>query len=315
MDAAALRRHKLVNWLQSLLMLGGLGGLVALAGWLLAGPEGAWLAVAMGAVLVLLSPGLSPRLVLRSYGAIPIERRQAPQLHALVEELARRAGLPRVPRLYYIPSPILNAFAVGRPGDAAIAVTDGLLRTMNLRELAGVLGHEISHIRNDDVWVMNLADTLSRVTANLAFVGQIFLFVNLPLLVLTGTAIPWGGLLLLVAAPLVSALLQLALSRTREYDADLGAVELTGDPEGLASALAKLERQHRRWWQRVFLPGRGDPEPSLLRTHPPTQERIRRLLELSRRMPEAPPLASARAAMLELSPELRPSAPRRRRWF
>ncbi len=315
MDPTVFQRHKLLNWLQSTLMLSGMGGLVAVVGWLLAGEDGAWLALGLGVLMVVFSPRLSPRLVLRMYGAVPIEYSQAPQLYALVEELAQRAELPAVPRLYYIPSPELNAFTMGRPQEAVIAITDGLLRTMNLRELAGVLGHEIAHIRNNDVWVMNLADTLTRVTANLSLLGQLILLINLPLIMVTGEGVSWLAVLLLVFAPSLSALLQLALSRTREYDADLGAVELTGDPEALASALAKLERHNEGWLRRILLPGRGDPEPSLLRTHPPTRERIRRLMELARQQPRpTPPLTQARPATVELHGHFPQPRPRRQRW-
>ncbi len=313
MDPTAVRRHKLLNWLQSTLMLSGMGGLVAVVGWLLAGEGGAWLALGLGALMILLSPRLSPRLVLRMYGAVPIDYPQAPQLHALMEALARRAELPTVPKLYYVPSPELNAFTMGRPQEAVIAVTDGLLRTLSLRELAGVLGHEIAHIRNNDVWVMNLADTLTRVTANLSLLGQLILLINLPLIMMTGQGVSWVAVLLLVFAPSLSALLQLALSRTREYDADLGAVELTGDPEALASALEKLEYHNQGWLRRILLPRRGDPEPSLLRTHPPTRERIRRLQELARHPRQTAPLLQAPTTPLELHgpfPHPRP----RRRW-
>ncbi len=316
MDPDALRRHKLLNWLQSTLMLSGMGLLMGLVGWLLAGPEGALWTLLAGALLIAFSPRLSPKLVLRMYGAVPLTRQQAPELYALVEELARRAELPAVPRLYYVPAPEPNAFTMGKPEEAVIAVTIGLLQTMNLRELAGVLAHEITHIRNNDVWVMNLADTLTRVTANLSFLGQIILFINLPLIFMTGQGVSWLAILLLVFAPTLSALLQLALSRTREYDADLGAAELTGDPEGLASALAKLEAHNRGWLRRILLPGRSDPEPSLLRTHPPTQERIRRLLELARRPQDIAPLpAFLRKDRLPLSGKLPMHRPRRRRFF
>lgn len=314
MDPLALRRHKLLNWLQSTLMLSAMGGLMGLVGWLLAGPEGALWTLVAGALLIVFSPRLSPKLVLRMYGAMPLSPAQAPELYALVEALAQRARLPAVPRLYYIPAPEPNAFTMGKPDEAVIAVTAGLLRTMNLRELAGVLAHEITHIRNNDVWVMNLADTLTRVTANLSFLGQIILFINLPLILMTGEGVSWLAILLLVFAPTLSALLQLALSRTREFDADLGAAELTGDPEGLASALAKLEAHQRGWLRRILLPRRSDPEPSLLRTHPPTQERIRRLMELAHRPQTATPLSRfLREDPLPL-PDW-PAPPRRRRLF
>ncbi|MEJ2326689.1 MAG: zinc metalloprotease HtpX, partial [Chromatiaceae bacterium] len=164
--------------------------------------------------------------------------------------------------------------------DAAIAVSDGLLRRMELRELTGVLAHEISHVANGDIRVMAFADLVSRVTGMLSLFGQILLLISLPLWLLSAADIPWLPILLLLFAPTLSALVQLALSRSREYEADRNAAELSGDPEGLASALRKLEYQQAGLWERLFMPTRRIPEPSMLRSHPPTEERVRRLLEL-----------------------------------
>ena len=202
-------------------------------------------------------------------------------------EIARRAGFPRTPSLYLVPSRVLNAFAVGTRDNAAIAVTDGMLRSLSLRELAGVLAHEISHIRNRDLWVMNLADTISRLTAVMSFLGMMMLIFLLPLILLGLVSFPVLLPVVLIFAPTVGNLLQLALSRTREYDADADAAELTGDPRGLASALAKMERLQGRLWETILFPGQRIPDPSLLRTHPPTQERIDRLLSIH---PAAPPI-------------------------
>ena len=178
-------------------------------------------------------------------------------------------------------------------------MSDGLLRNLSSRELMGVLAHEVSHIRHNDMWVMTLADLVSRLTGLLSLVGQVLLLVNLPLLLLGMATFSWLGVLLLIAAPTISALLQLALSRSREYEADMGAADLTGDPAALASALHRLDRVPGGWFEQVFLPGRRVPDPSLLRTHPPTEERVRRLLSLVARrprvrtMPEYDPWLSA----------------------
>jgi len=219
--------------------------------------------------------------VLGLYGAVPVRPWDLPDIVRVLNELAERARLPAPPQLYWIPSPTLNAFAMGRHGDAAVAVTDGMIRSLTLRELSGVLAHEISHVRNGDLWLMGLADTVSRLTRMMSLFGQILLLFNLPLLLTGAVTIPWGLILLLVLAPTIGALLQLALSRTREYDADLGGALLTGDPMALAGALRKLERNGRGLWESLLMPGRRDPNPSLLRTHPPTEERIRRLASLS----------------------------------
>jgi heat shock protein HtpX len=279
-DATIWLQHAWRNRVQSLFLLAAMGAFLALLGALLWGPGGILMLVAAGVFGVALNPAVSPSWIMRLYGARPIHLQQAPQLWSLVERLAARAELPRMPHLYYLPSSMLNAFAVGTRKQAAIAVTDGLLRDLKLREVAGVLAHEISHIHSNDLWVMGLADLFSRATHLLSLMGQFLLILNIPLILLGQEGIDWLAILLLVFAPHISALAQLALSRTREYDADLNAARLTGDPEGLARALAKIERVQGGWLERIFMPGRRVPEPSLLRTHPQTNERITRLLAL-----------------------------------
>jgi heat shock protein HtpX len=150
-----------------------------------------------------------------------------------------------------------------------------------MRELNAVIAHEVAHLKNNDLWIMNLSDTISRVMSFFSMSGQFLLFLNLPLLLASGHRVSWAGILVLLFAPTVGVLLQLALSRTREFDADLDAALLTGDPEGLASALSKMERHQGGWLGRVLFPGYHERQPSILRTHPQTQERIDRLLALS----------------------------------
>ncbi len=162
------------------------------------------------------------------------------------------------------------------PGDSAIVVTEGLLRLLDGRQLAGVLAHEISHIANRDLWIMGLADMLTRATGMFALAGQMLLFFNLPFALMGEPVVPWIVPLVLIAAPMAMTLMQLALSRAREFDADLGAARLTGDPLGLASALAALERRSFSFWRLLF-PTSREPDHSLWRTHPATRERIARL--------------------------------------
>jgi heat shock protein HtpX len=274
-DPTIHRRAKWRNFINTWLIVAGLVALLTLSAWLLFGTTGVIWSVALGAFVLIAGPRLSPAIILRLYKARPLAPRHVPDLWNILHELARRADLPAVPQLYYVPSANMNAFAVGRPEDAVITITDGLLRGLNLRQLAGVLAHEVSHIANKDIRVMALADLVNRLTGALQTMGLLLLFFGL-----------WqGGRAILAApvlilAPTVGALLQLALSRAREYDADLEAAQLTGDPEGLASALATLERRQGRMWESFVLPGGRIPDPSLLRTHPPAKERIRRLLEL-----------------------------------
>lgn len=274
-------RHQLLNIAQSVLLLGGM----AVLGWLIvsaiAGPV-LTLAIVFGTVLgLVLSPGVPKRMLLHAYRARRLGARDFPEGIALLAELSERAGLPRAPELYYVPSRLPNAFAVGKPEESAVCISDGLLRIMTRRELAGVLAHEVTHIANRDLWIMGLADAMSRAVSLASWVGQVILILNLPL-ILTGVAhVPWEVPLLLIFSPTIMALLQMALSRTREFDADRGGALLTGDPAGLASALVKLERRAGRFWEEMFLPGRRIPQPSLLRTHPPTEKRVERLAALS----------------------------------
>jgi len=278
-------RHKFRNHIQSLVLIAGMGALLTACGWIIAGEEGVAWALFAGSISLLFAPRISPWVTLRMYGGVPIVPQEVPALFQLLGVISDRAGLPRPPTLYYIPSPIMTAFATGTQDKAAIAVTDGLLRRLTLRELAGVIAHEVSHIRNDDLWIMTLADVMNRVTVVMSLAGVIVLLASLPVLLLEGSI--WLLASLLVFAPTLASLLQLALSRTREYDADLDAAGLTGDPHGLASALAKLERYQGGLLETLFLPGRRIPQPSLLRTHPDTSKRIERLLALEARPTEA----------------------------
>jgi heat shock protein HtpX len=274
--------HRLRNGLHSALMFGGLLGLLALLAALLGGPQLMPGIVFGGLILLVGASRVSPRWILRLYGARRMQPIDAPGLFHLRDELAERAGLEHVPEIYYIPTPVLNAFSVGRRRDAAIGLSDGLLHKLSSRELACVLAHELSHIRHNDVWVMTLADILGQITRTLSLLGQILLLLNLPLLLLDEAHVPWPAILLLLAAPWLSILLQLGLSRSREFSADLGAVELTADPEGLAQALTRLETQQ------PAPPGRRArmrSEPSLLRSHPVTEQRIARLRELAHSAP------------------------------
>lgn len=294
MNALDLQRHRWRNGLHTLSLLAAMGAILALIGWLLAGPQGAAWTAMLGLLSLLFAGQVSPRMILRLYRARPLGRDEIPGLQARLMELARRAGLARVPKPYYVPSRMMSAFAVGDSENSSIALSDGLLRALDGRELTGVLAHEISHIRTNDIRVMGLADLVSRLTGILAQLGQLMLLLLLPMLLLGGVDLVSLFLtsFVLMLAPVATAMLQLALSRVREYDADIGAAELTGDPMGLAYALDKIERIQGSWLERVFLPGRREPDPALLRTHPDSQERIRRLADLAPREPLPPPISA-----------------------
>lgn len=281
LDLFQQRRHRLRNTVHTWLLATGSLVILAVSAWAFAGPAGIVYAIVFGTVSMWAVRHVSPKMVLRMYKAEPVSRARFPQGVAIVEELAREAGLPAVPSLHVVPSGMVNAFAVGRRENSAIAVTDAMLRLLTLRELAGVLAHEIVHIASEDVKVMAFADMVSRFTSLLSTVGVFSLFLNL--LGFAGgyqTQVPWLAVLVLVSAPTIGGLLQLALSRTREFDADLGAAVLTADPDGLASALIKLERAQSAYWESLVLPGGRNPAPSMLRTHPPVRERVARLMAL-----------------------------------
>ena len=279
LDPAKQRRHKLRNRLHTWLLTGGSIALLAFCAMSIWGWPGLLSAAIAGGIGLWTATRISPAMVLRMYRAHPLQADAFPDGHRVIEALSRRAGLPIAPKLYYVPSKMMNAFAVGTPGDSAIAVTDGLVRGLTLRQFAGVIAHEMSHIRNEDIKVMALGDVVTRMTSFLSTLGVLTLLFHLTDFIQGGVSL-WIAILLLLAAPTIGGLLQLALSRAREYDADLDAAGLTGDPEGLASALAMLERTQRGIWEGLILPGSRLPEPSLLRSHPRTQDRVERLLSL-----------------------------------
>lgn len=267
------------NRLQTLLLVGALFAIGGLAGFVLFGDSGLWMALGATLLTLMIEPLAATRFTLALYRARPITPAAAPQLWHTLETLATRAGLPAAPVPHYVASPVVNAFAVGNRRQSAIALSDGLLARLTPRELAAVLAHEIAHIAHGDLKVMNLADYVSRLTGVFALVGQVLVLIYLPGWLFGGAELPWLGLMILAFSPHLALLAQLGLSRVREFDADLAAARLTGDPRALASALAKIE-QVSRTWRAWLLPGWGNPEPSWLRTHPATEERIRRLLAL-----------------------------------
>jgi heat shock protein HtpX len=279
LDQRAQRRYRLRNEVQTVLLFGGMAAVLGGLAWLLLGVVGLICVLAAVALALASRPRVPAGLVLSMYGARPLPPAAAPELHRFVRVLAERAGLPTVPVLYYVPSPLANAFAVGGRDEAALAVTDGLLRRLSSRELVGVLAHEVCHVLAGDLRITNLSDTVGRLTHGLSYLGLLLLVLAVPLMA-TGATTPFWVALLLIVGPTLVTLLQLALSRAREYDADLEAAALTGDPEGLASALEQLERATGRLWERVMVPRGHVPDPLLLRTHPPTADRARRLREL-----------------------------------
>lgn len=274
--------HIIKNTIQSIFLLSLMLLILTIVGFLIAGKDGLIIALFVGAFMLIISPKVSPMIILRMYKARKLSQKDAGEIHKILNQLTEGAKLNFVPELYYVPSRMMNAFSIGNRSKAVIALTDGLLRNLNWREITGVLAHEVSHIKSNDLWIMNLADSISRLTRFFSLVGQLIFIFYLPFIIFLKTDVSFITILLLIFSPTLSIMLQLALSRTREFEADINAVKITADPDGLASALQKIERKSLRIWDIIFLPGRNVPAPSMLRTHPHTEKRIQRLIDISK---------------------------------
>jgi heat shock protein HtpX len=317
--AANLRLDRILerisrNDLHALVLAAGLALITGISGWLLWSWTGVFTALASVALIFYGAPRLPPAAIMRLYRAKPIDPEHGGQIIHVVNVLSERAGLARAPTVYVIASLTANAFAAGTPQKAVIAVTEGLLRRLSLRELTGVLGHELSHIVNNDLPVMGLADVMTRFSQALSYLAVFLAVFHLPGLLLGDSDVSLSALLLLYLAPTLGSLLQLSLGRAREFDADLFGASLTGDPAGLASALQRTERLQGTLWEDMMLPvpGRRIPVPSVLRTHPPTEARIRRLRELEHahlpppiEVPEEPMVSLAGLGPGTMRPRLR----------
>ena len=278
-----IQENKTVNRFHSMLLILAMLSLLSLVGYLVFGATGFVVSLVFTLLSCFFGQRVSTAWIMRMYKAQQIRPDQAPGMHAAFIELAERAELEFTPKLFYIPSRMPNAFATGHGVTAAVAVTDGLLRMMNPREMNGILAHELAHLMHRDTKVLALADTMSRIASTASRIGFfMMLFSGIATMFTDGISpIFVVAFVILFVSPTVMILLQLALSRSREFNADLGAVQLTGDALGLASALSKLERLAKRngIWQRMFQPGERRSQPAFLRTHPPTDERVEKLLE------------------------------------
>lgn len=281
---------KLGNFIQIVAMLFAMVGLLGVIGWILAGRDGVLITAGMGSAFLLFGRGMSKDWMLKAIGAVPLSRDDAPGLYAILDELVRRARVEHEPELFLLDSELMLGFSAGSgEHDASIVLTEPLVKNLSAREVAGVLAHEISHIHGGDLVVMGMADMITRMTRTLSLLGLFLVIFNVPLSAGGQGYLPWSALVLLIMAPMVNFLIQMALSRTREFHADEGAVNLCGDPEGLAQALHKLERQQNGILRSMFLPHEPGTEPSMLRSHPVTEERI---AEIMRQTPAFGPLPS-----------------------
>ena len=281
LDKDVWKKHEVQNRRHSIILMSSLVILLGLSGWLIFGVLGLLLVIWMVFILLMaVNPQTNISAAMKAYNATPMNAELAPTLHKIVVELSKRANLESQPFLFYIPSETVNAFTIGNQSKSAIGLTDGLLRNLNTREIAAVIAHEVSHVKNNDVWVMSVSDLMARLTNSLSLLGQVLLLLNIALSFWANITISWYGILILILSPTMSALIQLALSRIREYSADLNAIRLTGDPDGLAEALQKIENLQGSIFERIFLPGYKSPEPSILRTHPTTEERVKRIKDV-----------------------------------
>ncbi len=272
----------MINNIKTVLLLGLLTGLILAFGsmW---GAQGLTIALVFSVLMNFGSYFFSDKIALSMYGAKPVSREEAPRLYAILEFLCSRSGLP-MPKVYLIPTDSPNAFATGRnPQHASVAVTQGAMRLLDENELQGVLAHELSHVKNRDILISSIAATIAGVimwVANMARFAMIF----------GGSRDReegGGGLITIIVAPIAAMLIQLWISRTREYEADHSGAAIAGSPYGLASALQKLEDYSHRIPMEaspstahmfIMHPFSGGGLMSLFSTHPPTRKRIERLL-------------------------------------
>lgn len=273
---------------RTFLLMAAMTALLMGLGWLMGGQGGALVVLLLAGAGNLYAWWNSDRMVLRQQGAVELGAQQGAELHAMVAELARRAGLP-TPRVYLLPTDQPNAFATGRnPENSAIAVTRGLLANLSRDELAGVIAHELAHIRHRDTLTMTVTATMA---GAIAMLGNMLLFTGGR----DGRGGGVGALLAMLLAPFAAMLVQMAISRGREYEADRTGAEICGQPLALASALATIARLAGR---SVNIPAERNPASAalfivnplgalrmdaLFATHPPTGERIARLQAMARR--------------------------------
>jgi len=270
------------------LLLAVLTAMLVLIGGAIGGQQGMVIAFVIALAMNFFSYWFSDKIVLAAYGAKPIEEAEAPRLYAIVHRLATRAGIP-MPRVYLVPSETPNAFATGRnPQHAVVAVTEGIMRILDEEELEGVLAHELSHVKNRDVLISTIAATLAGAITYLAHMAQwAAMFGGRSRDDEEGGSNPIAMILLAILAPIAAMLVQMAVSRSREFQADATGAQVAGKPWGLAKALEKLQMANEAVpmadatpaTAHLFIvnPLSGQTLMRLFSTHPPLEERIARL--------------------------------------
>ena len=279
------------NWVKTAMLMAAIMALFGVVGGIIGGESGMLLALVFGGAMNVFSYWFSDKMVLKMYNAREVDETSAPQFYGMVRELAQRAGLP-MPRVYLINEDQPNAFATGRnPEHAAVAATTGILQLLSARELRGVMAHELAHVAHRDILISTVSATMAGAISALANFAMFF----------GGRSEdgrpsnPLASIAVALLAPLAASLIQMAISRAREYEADRGGAEVSGDPYALADALAKIQmyaegripmapaEAHPETAQMMILnPLSGGGISGLFSTHPPTEERIARLRAMAR---------------------------------
>jgi heat shock protein HtpX len=277
------------NWLKTSILMAGIMALFGVVGGMLGGAQGMLLALVFGGAMNLFAYWNSDKMVLRMYNAQEVDETTAPQFYNIVKDLAGKAGLP-MPRVYVINEDQPNAFATGRnPEHAAVAATTGIMRILSERELRGVMAHELTHVKHRDILISTISATMAGAISSLAQFGMFFGGRNDR----EGGGNPILGLLAMILAPIAAMLIQFAISRSRDFEADRGGAEISGDPQALASALEKIHRYaqgipmetaeaHPATAQMMIMnPLSGGGLKGLFSTHPDTGERVARLMAMA----------------------------------
>lgn len=275
-----------MSYIRTALLLGLLTGILLTVGWLWQGVSGMTIFLVIAFVMNFVAYWFSDKIVLAMYRAKPIQKSEEPKLHEIVEDLSKEMNIPK-PKIYIVNMPVVNAFATGRNyKNAAIAVTSGLMKHLKSDEVEGVISHELSHVKNRDTLTSAIAATIAGVISYIAQIAWYSLFMG-------GNRRQGGGMIflpLIILAPIAALLIQLAISRTREFAADRTGAIVSKKPLSLASALEKISKQHpitgndatAHLW--IVNPFRGDALMSLFSTHPPVESRVKRLKELAKEL-------------------------------
>jgi heat shock protein HtpX len=276
------------NWMKTAMLMAGITALFVAVGGALGGEQGMVLALGFALLSNFFAYWFSDRMVLRMYNAQQVDESSAPQFYRMVRELAGRAGLP-MPKVYLIDEPAPNAFATGRnPEHAAVAATTGILRVLSERELRGVMAHELAHVKHRDILISTISATMAGAISALANFAMLFGGRDAE----GRPANPVAGIAVAILAPFAAMLIQMAISRAREFEADRLGAEIAGDPQGLASALDKIHRyaqgialpaaeRHPETAQMMIMnPLSGGGLRGLFSTHPSTEERVDRLMQM-----------------------------------